>query len=75
MGSDEKNDEDDQFDNDLDDNKDGCPTIQYFSRKNSVLRIPIPPRASNRMLGKRIVRLILYLLLFINKMIMDVGLR
>ncbi|KAI6178874.1 hypothetical protein M3Y98_00549100 [Aphelenchoides besseyi] len=29
---------------------------QYFSRKNSVLRIPIKPRASNRMLGRRIPR-------------------
>uniref|UniRef100_A0AC35F8Z3 Uncharacterized protein n=1 Tax=Panagrolaimus sp. PS1159 TaxID=55785 RepID=A0AC35F8Z3_9BILA len=27
------------------------PNVQYFSRKNSVLRIPIPPRSSNRMLG------------------------
>uniref|UniRef100_A0A914ELP5 Uncharacterized protein n=1 Tax=Acrobeloides nanus TaxID=290746 RepID=A0A914ELP5_9BILA len=33
------------------------PNVQYFSRKNSVLRIPIPPRSSNRMLGnKRIPR-------------------
>ncbi|KHN88701.1 Uncharacterized protein T25D10.4 [Toxocara canis] len=31
--------------------------IQYFSRKNSVLRIPIPPRSSNRMCAnKRIPR-------------------
>uniref|UniRef100_A0A183BP46 Nfu_N domain-containing protein n=1 Tax=Globodera pallida TaxID=36090 RepID=A0A183BP46_GLOPA len=28
------------------------PNIQYFSRKNSVLRIPIPPRASNRNFGR-----------------------
>ncbi|KAI6242916.1 hypothetical protein M3Y99_00200900 [Aphelenchoides fujianensis] len=32
------------------------PKQQFFSRKNSVLRIPIPPRASNRMLGRRIPR-------------------
>jgi hypothetical protein len=34
------------------------PNVQYFSRKNSVLRIPIPPRSSNRMLGnsKRALR-------------------
>uniref|UniRef100_A0A915BW00 Uncharacterized protein n=1 Tax=Parascaris univalens TaxID=6257 RepID=A0A915BW00_PARUN len=31
--------------------------VQYFSRKNSVLRIPIPPRSSNRMCAnKRIPR-------------------
>ena len=29
------------------------PNVQYFSRKNSVLRIPIPPRSSNRMLPNR----------------------
>ncbi|KAL3080144.1 hypothetical protein niasHS_013816 [Heterodera schachtii] len=28
------------------------PNVQYFSRKNSVLRIPIPPRASNRNFGR-----------------------
>lgn len=39
-----------------DDSDDGFqPNVQYFSRKNSILRIPIPPRASNRMLGKRLV--------------------
>ncbi|KAI1727609.1 hypothetical protein Ddc_04924 [Ditylenchus destructor] len=32
------------------------PNVQYFSRKNSVLRIPIPPRASNRMCGKKMLR-------------------
>uniref|UniRef100_A0A7E4WB57 Potassium voltage-gated channel protein eag n=1 Tax=Panagrellus redivivus TaxID=6233 RepID=A0A7E4WB57_PANRE len=34
------------------------PNVQYFSRKNSVLRIPIPPRSSNRLLGanRRIAR-------------------
>uniref|UniRef100_A0A915DJ76 Uncharacterized protein n=1 Tax=Ditylenchus dipsaci TaxID=166011 RepID=A0A915DJ76_9BILA len=33
-----------------------CPKVQYFSRKNSVLRIPIPPRASNRFnAGKRVM--------------------
>ncbi|CAK5069443.1 unnamed protein product [Meloidogyne enterolobii] len=29
------------------------PNIQYFSRKNSVLRIPIPPRSSNRAFASR----------------------
>lgn len=32
------------------------PNVQYFSRKNSILRIPIPPRASNRILGKKSCR-------------------
>ncbi|CAD5216538.1 unnamed protein product [Bursaphelenchus xylophilus] len=31
------------------------PNVQYFSRKNSILRIPIPPRASNRYLGRRLI--------------------
>ncbi|TMS33752.1 hypothetical protein L596_001451 [Steinernema carpocapsae] len=29
------------------------PNVQFFSRKNSVLRIPIPPRSSNRMNSTR----------------------
>lgn len=38
------------------DESENQPNLQYFSRKNSVLRIPIPARASNRILGgKKIV--------------------
>jgi hypothetical protein len=37
------------------DEMENLPNFQYFSRKNSVLRIPIQPRASNRILGKKIV--------------------
>ncbi|KAH7689617.1 Protein T25D10.4 [Aphelenchoides avenae] len=36
--------------NDVDEHR---PNVQYFSRKNSVLRIPIPPRASNRAFTRR----------------------
>lgn len=35
------------------DAKEALPSIQYFSRKNSVLRIPIPPRSSNRLQARR----------------------
>ncbi|KAI6184258.1 hypothetical protein M3Y97_00576700 [Aphelenchoides bicaudatus] len=38
------------------DESENQPNFQYFSRKNSVLRIPIPARASNRILGKKIPR-------------------
>lgn len=41
----------DDDDDDIDDEP--KPEIQYFSRKNSVLRIPIPPRSSNRVLGTK----------------------
>ncbi|KAE9554278.1 hypothetical protein FO519_002512 [Halicephalobus sp. NKZ332] len=33
------------------------PNVQYFSRKNSVLRIPIPPRSSNRILSNRKIQI------------------
>ena len=49
VGSNGINDED--GDGDIDDEP--KPNVQYFSRKNSVLRIPIPPRSSNRMFGSR----------------------
>lgn len=62
----------DQFDNTLkdedeDEDEDDVyipPNVQYFSRKNSILRIPIPPRASNRMRGKSIVSFKLHLFIF-----------
>ncbi|KAL3106403.1 hypothetical protein niasHT_018489 [Heterodera trifolii] len=43
----EENDEEGEEDDDQ-----ISPNVQYFSRKNSVLRIPIPPRASNRNFGR-----------------------
>lgn len=36
-----------------DEDEEPRPNVQYFSRKNSVLRIPIPPRSSNRILSNR----------------------
>ncbi|KAL7076235.1 hypothetical protein ACQ4LE_004856 [Meloidogyne hapla] len=40
-------------DNDEEEEEEEHLNIQYFSRKNSVLRIPIPPRSSNRAFASR----------------------
>uniref|UniRef100_A0A183FZJ8 HAP1 N-terminal domain-containing protein n=1 Tax=Heligmosomoides polygyrus TaxID=6339 RepID=A0A183FZJ8_HELPZ len=62
LGDDDDDDSEDQFDDGFSASMSAVTTLcvnesqpQYFSRQNSVLRIPIPPRSSNRFGHRKLV--------------------